>query len=147
MATPKASEEDGREAVRRLLVGLAADQDVFQLSAAVADLHPKNDTFPGEVFMRLAAEVVADTTVAGAGPISYVGLRERHLAEYEFSGKENRKFQYAVLCSAAVAGGLEPDLLDALIRAGAHCREVPVPVVVAELVERHRVSVPMISDQ
>ena len=161
MVTPKATEEDGREAIRRLLVGVAADQDVFELSADVVDLHPKNDTFPGEVYMRLASEVVADTAAAGAGPIGYAGLRERHLAEYEFRGKENRKFQYAVLCSAAVAGGLEPDLLDevswwrtddfwryallaavALIRAAAQQRGIPVAVVVAELAARNGVSIP-----
>jgi hypothetical protein len=163
MATPKATEEDGREAIRRLLVGLAAGHDVFELSAAAADLHPKNDTFPGEVYMRLAAEVVADTAAAGAGPITYEGLREQHLAEYDLRGKENRKFQYAVLCSAAVAGGLEPDLLDevswwrtddfwryallaavGLIRAAAQQRGAPVAIVVAELAERHGISIPVI---
>lgn len=161
MVTPKATEEDRLEAIRLLVAGLAAGQDVSELVVAVAGLHPRDDTFPGEVFMSLAAEVVADTTVAGAGPIAYSGLRERHLADYELVGKENRKFQYAVLCSAAVAGGLDPDLLDevswwrtddfwryallaavALTRAGAECRGVPVAVVVAELAARHEVSIP-----
>ncbi|MCU0310680.1 MAG: hypothetical protein MUE36_07035 [Acidimicrobiales bacterium] len=161
MVTPKATEGDRLEAIRLLLVGLAAGQDVSDLVDAVAGLHPRNDPFPGEVFMRLAAEVVADTTAAGAGPISYSGLRERHLAEYELVGKENRKFQYAVLCSAAVAGGLEPDLLDevswwrtddfwryallaavALTRAAAERRGVPVAAVVAELAARHQISIP-----
>jgi hypothetical protein len=161
VATPKATEGDRVEAIRCLLVGLAGGNDVFELSAAIVGLHPRNDTFPGEVYLRLAAEVVADTTSAGAGPIGYEGLRERHLQEYEFRGKENRKFQYTVLCSAAVAGGLEPDLLDevswwgtddfwryallsavALIRAGAERRGIPVAVVVAELADRYGVSIP-----
>lgn len=159
MAKPKITDDDRVEAVRRLLVGITAGHDVFELAADVADLHPKNDTFPGEVYMRLAAEVVAATDDAGANPIEYEGLRERHLEEIRFRGKDNRKIQYAVLCSAAVAGGLEPDLLDevvwwgtddfwrygllatvAIIRASAERRQIPVAQVVAELADRHGVS-------
>lgn len=152
-------EEDHREAVRRLLVGLAAGQDMANLSTSIVDLHPKYDTFPGEVYMRLAAEVLADTVAADAGPIDYEGLRERHLQEVRFRGKENRKFQYAVLCSAAVAGGLEPDLLDeviwwgtddfwrygllaavAIIRACADRRGVAVQDLLTELADRHGIA-------
>lgn len=159
MARKKITSEDHHEAVRRLLVGLAADQDVFDLSTAVFDLHPKDNTFPGEVYMRLAAEVLADTMAAGAGPIEYEGLRERYLEEIRFRGKENRKIQYALLCSAAVAGGLEPDLLDeviwwgtddfwrygllaavAFIRASADQRGITVQPVVDEIADRHGIS-------
>lgn len=161
MARRKITDEDHREAIRRLLVGMAGGQDAVELSAAMADLHPKNDTFPGELYMRLAAEVLADNTAAAGEPVEYEGLRERHLGEVEFRGKENRKFQYAVLCSAAVAGGLEPDLLDevvwwgtddfwrygllaavAIIRASAEVRGTTVSLVVAELADRHGVSLP-----
>jgi hypothetical protein len=160
MARRKITDEDHREAVRRLLVGMAAGQDAVELSAAVVELHPKNDTFPGEVYMRLAAEVLADTVAAG-GRVEYEGLRERHLDEVGFRGKENRKFQYAVLCSAAVAGGLEPDLLDevvwwgtddfwrygllaavVIVRASAEVRGLAVSQVVAELADRHGFSLP-----
>lgn len=159
MARKKITDEDRHEAVRRLLVGIAAGQDVFELADAVADLHVKENTFPGEVYLSLAAEVVADTADAGAGPIEYEGLRERHLEEVQFRGKENRKVQYAVLCSAALAGGLEPDLLDeviwwgsddfwryglyaavALIRASADRRGISVEQVVAGLAGRHGIS-------
>lgn len=161
MATSKVTETDHEEAVRRILVGLAAGQDVFELSAEIIELHPNNNTFPGEVYMRLAAEVVGDTVAAGAGPIEYESLREHHLEEIQFRGKENRKIQYAVLCSAAVAGGLEPDLLDevmwwgtddfwrygllaavAFIRASADQRGISVAQVVGELAGRHSVSLP-----
>jgi hypothetical protein len=160
MARRKITDEDHREAVRRLLSGMAAGQDAIQLSAAAVDLHPKHDTFPGEVYMRLAAEVLTDTVAAG-GRVEYEGLRERHLDEVGFRGKENRKLQYAALCSAAVAGGLEPDLLDevvwwgtddfwrygllaavAVIRASAEVRGTTVSQVVAELADRHDVSLP-----
>lgn len=159
MARKRPTEEDHREAVRRLLTGLAAGDDAVDLVASVADLHPKNDTFPGEVYMELAADALE---VAGAGrddPIPYEGLRETHLPEREFRGRENRQFQYAVLTSASVRGGLEPDLLDeviwwgtddywhyalyaavALIRASAAHVGVPVARVVEQLAENHRVA-------
>jgi hypothetical protein len=161
MARRKITDDDHREAVQRLLVGLATGNDVFELSAAVADLHPKNDTFPGEAFLHLAAEILRDTVAADAGPIEYEGLRERDLDEVQFRGKDNRKIQYAVLCAGAIAGGLEPDLLDeviwwgtddfwhygllaavALIRASADRRGVSVDQVVAELADRHGVAFP-----
>ena len=42
----------------RLLVGLADGVDLFELAGSVADLHPKSNTFPGEVFMGLAADAL-----------------------------------------------------------------------------------------
>jgi hypothetical protein len=43
-------------------------------------------------------------------------LRERFLRECAFRGRENKKFQYAVLAAAALHGGTEPDLLDEVAR-------------------------------
>jgi hypothetical protein len=40
------------------------------------------------------------------------GLRERHLPECAFRGRQNAKLQYAVLAAAAVHGRTEPDLLE-----------------------------------
>jgi len=37
-----------------LLDGLAGDADIFEGLGALAALHPRNDTLPGEVFLRLA---------------------------------------------------------------------------------------------
>ena len=112
MARQGPTEEDRDEALRRLLSGLAADDDVFELSASVADLHPKNNTFPGEVFMELAADALEIAGATRKDPIPYRGLRETYLPECEFRGKNNRRIQYAILTSASVMGGLEPDLLD-----------------------------------
>ena len=112
MVRKSPTEDDRLEALRRLLTGLAGGADVFELAESVSDLHPKNNTFPGEVFMRLAADVleVADTT--RDNPIPYEGLRETYLPECEFRGREDRKIQYTILTSASVRGGLETDLLD-----------------------------------
>jgi hypothetical protein len=78
--------QDGAEAVRRLLSGLARGENVFDLAAAIEELHPRHDTFPGEVFLRLSADALE---VAGAGqddPVPYTGLREKYLAECRFQG-------------------------------------------------------------
>lgn len=159
MARKSPTEDDRLEALRRLLTGLAGGADVFELAESVSDLHPKNNTFPGEVFMRLAADVleVADTT--RDNPIPYEGLRETYLPECEFRGRENRKIQYTILTSASVRGGLEPDLLDeviwrqtddywryalygavALIRACADRQGVAVARLVEQLAELHGVA-------
>jgi hypothetical protein len=130
---------------------LANGADALDLAASVADLHPKNNTFPGEVFMGLAADALEIAAATREEPIPYEGLRETYLAECEFRGRQNRKIQYAILTSAAVGGGLEPDLLDevmwwqaddywryalyaavALIRAAADRRGISV----AQLAER-----------
>ena len=91
------TDEDRLEAQRRLLVGLAAGVDVFDLSDALLDLHPRNDTFPGEVFMRLGADTLAIAGFTRDEPLPYGGLRETYLSECEFKGRENRKIQFALL--------------------------------------------------
>jgi hypothetical protein len=103
------------EALRRLLAGLVAGVDVFELSIAVFELHPKNNTFPGEVFMLLGAETLELAGITRDEPLLYEGLRETYLAECEFRGRDNRKIQFAILCCAATRGGLKPDLLDDVI--------------------------------
>jgi hypothetical protein len=43
---------------RALLDGLARDADITELLSGLAPLHPRNDTFPGEVFLHLAADAL-----------------------------------------------------------------------------------------
>jgi len=159
MAQRRPTEDDRLEAIRRLLSGLAGGADVHELTASIADLHPKNNTFPGEVFMVLAADALEVAGVTRDRPIAYEGLRETYLPECEFRYRENRKVQFAILTSAAVRGGLEPDLLDevvwwqnddywryalyatvAMIRASAERQGVSVVRLVEQLAERHGVS-------
>jgi hypothetical protein len=68
-------------------------------------LHPRNDTFPGEVFLRLAADALDLCRVSRTNPLQLDGLRERLLPEVSFRGRQNKKFQYAVLPAAALHGG------------------------------------------
>jgi hypothetical protein len=138
-----------------LLSGLVAGDDVFDLALSVADLHPEYDTFPGEMFMDLAADALEIADATRNDPIPFEGLRETYLPECEFRGRDNRKIQYAILTSASVRGGLEPDLLDevtwwraddywryalyaavALIRAGAERQSVTIAQMVEQLADR-----------
>ena len=159
MAGKPPTEEDRREAMRRFLASMAGGVDAIDLAASVADLHPKNDTFPGEVYMELAADALEVAHVGRDDPIPYEGLRETHLPECEFRGRENSRIQCPILTSASVHGGLKPDLLDeviwwrtddywssalyaavALIRASAAHAGVPVARVVEQLAEGHGVA-------
>ena len=97
---------------RVLLDGLARDADIAELLSELAPLHPRNDTFPGEVFLHLAADALEWCGASRAEPLPLEGLRERFLPEATFRGRQNAKLQYAVLAAAAVHGGTEPDLLD-----------------------------------
>ena len=58
MAPKRPAPKDAAAARRILLDGLARDAQVFELLAELEPLHPRNDTFPGEVFLRLAADAL-----------------------------------------------------------------------------------------
>ena len=98
---------------RALLDGLARDADIFEVLSGLGPLHPRNDTFPGEVFLHLAADAPQWCRASRAEPLPLPleGLRERFLPECAFRGRQNAKLQYAVLAAAAVHGGTEPDVL------------------------------------
>ena len=104
--------EDTMTARRVLLDGLARDADIDELASGLAPLHPRNDTFPGEALLRLAADALQWCGASRADPLPLEGLRDRFLPETTFRGRQNAKLQYAVLAVAAVHGGTEPDLLD-----------------------------------
>jgi hypothetical protein len=107
--------EDAAVARRIVLDGLARDTDLFELVTEVAPLHPRNNTFPGEVFLHLAADALDWCGASRQQPFALEGIRERFLPECTFRGRENRKLQFAVLAAAALHGGAEPDLLDEVV--------------------------------
>ena len=78
---------------RVLLDGLARDADIVQLVSELAPLHPRDDTFPGEVFLHLAADALDWCRASRADPLRLEGLRERFLPERAFRGRQNSKFQ------------------------------------------------------
>ncbi|MBV9207756.1 MAG: hypothetical protein JO037_20670 [Actinobacteria bacterium] len=111
-ARKRPTPEDTVTARHTLLDGLARDADIFELISELAPLHPRNNTFPGEVFLTLAADALDWCRASRADPLPLEGLRERFLPECTFRGRENKKLQYAVLAAAALHGGTDPDLLD-----------------------------------
>src|SRR2546429_5084088 len=111
-ARKRPTPEDTVTARQTLLDGLARDADVMELVSELAPLHPRDNTFPGEVFLRVAADALDWCGASRAEPLSLEGLRERFLPERVFRGRQNSKFQYAVLAAAALQGGTEPDLLE-----------------------------------
>lgn len=111
MPTP----ENAAAARRVLLAGLARDSEVSELAGELAPLHPRNNTFPGEVFLDVAVEVLDWSGVSRSDPLALEGMRERFLPECAFRGTQNKKLQFAILAAAALHGGAEPDLLDEVI--------------------------------
>ncbi|MCP3859900.1 MAG: hypothetical protein GY704_09625, partial [Phycisphaeraceae bacterium] len=108
VANDHPGEQDRIEAIRCLLGGLTHGADAIEIAASIVDLHPKNDTFPGEVFLELGADVLELAQVERSNPIRFEDLCGRFPPEVEFRGKENRRIRYAILTSVALRGGLEP---------------------------------------
>ena len=92
-ARRRPTDEDRVAAMRGLLGGLANGDDVFQISTGLAELHPRDDTFPGEVFIDLAADALALAGVNRQFPIDHEGLVDRFLPECEFRGRANHKIR------------------------------------------------------
>jgi hypothetical protein len=115
MAGKRPAAEDCREALWRVLAGLAQGDDAFGLAASVAVLHRADDTFLGEIFMSLAVGALDCAGVSRQDPIRSEGLLERYPPECEFRVRQNQKIKFAVLASASLRGGLEPDLLGEVI--------------------------------
>ena len=104
--------QDAATARQMLLDGLVRDADIHELVGELAPLHPRNNTFPGEVFLGLAADALDWCGASREQPLALEGMRERFLPECTFRGRQNHKLQFAVLAAAALHGGAEPDLLD-----------------------------------
>jgi hypothetical protein len=83
VAGKRPTAEDSREAVRRVLAGLARGDDALGLAASLAGLHPAGDTFPGEVLAQLAAEALDCADASRENPIRYEGLLGQYLPECE----------------------------------------------------------------
>lgn len=116
MAAARSPSPGDAVAARRIvLTGLAQDTGLADMISAAEPLHPRNSTFPGEVFLRLAAAALAWSGATQADPLPLEGTLEQFLPEFTGRGRDRRKLQYAVLAAAALRGGAEPDLLEEVI--------------------------------
>jgi hypothetical protein len=85
-------ERIGQEVLHRraqvaVLSGLAAGDDVYDLMAAVAPSHVPGWYTPDVALLELAVTALDLACPAGAEPLKYEGLRERHLPEVTFRGR------------------------------------------------------------
>jgi hypothetical protein len=110
---PDLTQEDHDIAARLGLLGLTAGQDLDSIMERMAELHPRNNTFPADVLLELAAEAIVESGASSAEPLQYEGMRDRHLPERSFSGKsQQHKSHYALSAAAMIRAGVYPDLLD-----------------------------------
>jgi hypothetical protein len=154
-ARKRPTSQDAAAARRILLDGMARDTEVAGLVGELAPLHPRDNTFPGEIFLHVAADALDWCGASRAEPLALEGMPERFLPECAFRGRQNKKLQFAVLAAAALHGGAEPDLLEevtwwqtddfwqyalyaavAYIRAAADRADVPMRQVCQELAQR-----------
>jgi hypothetical protein len=107
--------EDRTRATSIALGGIVAGADVDDVLAKLRPLHPRNDTFPGEVLLELAADALEEARVDRSNPLEYEGIRERYLPECEFRGRaDHRGSHYALSAAAMIHAGVQPDLLGEL---------------------------------
>jgi len=156
VVTTRPTDEDARRAKTLVLVGLASERDVFDLAGDVRPLHPKNNTFPGEVFLSMAVDALDAAGFEPGEPLEYDGLRERFLPEVQLRGRnDHRKSFYTLITPPALRGGVAPDLLGEIqwwntddywefalyaliifIRAAAERLDIPVATVCRTLADR-----------
>jgi hypothetical protein len=107
------SDEDYDNAARLGLLGLATGQELDSILGQLGELHLRNNTFPADVLLELAAEAIAESGASSAEPIQYERMRDRYLPEYAFRGKSRQhKSHYALSAAAMIRAGVYPDLLD-----------------------------------
>lgn len=79
--------QDRLDAIRCALRGVANSADPLSVAPALAALHPKNDTFPDEVLLGLAADALDEAGATRSRPVLHEDIRERYLPEIELSGR------------------------------------------------------------
>jgi len=89
-ARKRPTPEDAATARYILLDGLARDTDIFELLSQLAPLHPRDNTFPGEVLLRLTADAVDWCRASRAAPLALQGIRERFLPECTLRGGKTK---------------------------------------------------------
>jgi len=86
-AGKRPTEEDGRRAKVLLLSALARGDDPMDVARELSPLHPKNDTFPGELFLSMAVDVIDIGSFTREDPLDYENLSARLLPELELRGR------------------------------------------------------------
>ena len=105
--------EDRATAIGVALSGIAGGLELGEIAARLAPLHPKNNTFPGEVLLELAADAIEESGASREQPLEFEGIRKRHLPEDRAHTRaQHHKAEYALRAAAMVRAGVDPGLLD-----------------------------------
>jgi hypothetical protein len=76
-------------------------------------LHPRDNTFPGEVLLDLAADAIDVSGATRQSPLEFEGIRDRYLAEMvAHTRAQHHKSKYALRAAAMLHGGVDPGLVD-----------------------------------
>jgi hypothetical protein len=160
VARGQPTEQDHRAAVTIALSGLARGLELGEIGRRLEPLHPRNNTFPGEVLLDLAADAIDESGATRQAPLDGERLRERYLPESDARTKARYyKSDFAVRAAAMIRGGVDPALLDEAawweqddlwwwslealviyVRAAAERAGVPVPELCERIAHRHGIN-------
>ncbi len=105
--------EDRATAIGVALAGIAGGVELGEIAARLAPLHPKNNTFPGEVLLGLAADAIEEGGASREQPLEFECIRRRHLPEDRAHTRaQHHKAEYALRAAAMVRAGVDPGVLD-----------------------------------
>jgi hypothetical protein len=105
--------EDRADAIAIALSGIASGEESGGILSKLTALRVRNNTFPAEELLELAADAIDESGATQAEPLDSENIRERLLPEHPFSGKtQHYKSKYAISAAAMFHGGVYPDLLD-----------------------------------
>jgi hypothetical protein len=108
--------EDRVQTIRIALSGIREGTDLGDLRSELYPLHPKHDTFPGEVFLELAADAIELAGASREEPIEFEGIRERFLPECgAHTQVQHQHSKFALRAAAMIRAGVDPGLLDEII--------------------------------
>ena len=112
-ARHRPTEDDRQRAIDIALSGLARGDDLGDVAARLEPLHPRHDTFPGEVLLDLAADAIDLCGADRVSPLEFEGIRERHLPDgIAHTKAQHHKSKFALRAAAMLRGGVDPGLLD-----------------------------------
>ena len=114
VAARRAPTDDDRDKVMEIaLTGLAHADEVNEIAALLAPLHPRHHTFPAEMLLNLAADAIGVSGATRQSPLEFEGIRERYLRDGTAHSKaEHHKNKFACAPAAMLHGGVDPGLLD-----------------------------------
>ena len=100
--------EDRAMAIRLALSGIAEDMELGELAALLEPLHPRNNTFLGEVLLELAADAIEEAAATRRRPLEFEAIRNRHLPEDRAHTKaQHHRAEYALRAEAMVRVGAD----------------------------------------